>query len=342
MKKKFFSIFAVAAISLCSIACSKQELLEETETLGSAPTTMSTTTASSSTMFYGVNGHPLGTRPYISTPAKTQISLLKNMGMNIYRIDVMSQASTGEITVPHLYGPLKDAARATGVTLLPMLYPRTLDFTVSESDSYHRGRVLGDRFARKYKDDFTYYNLANELENRVIYYGKSGAEVSHYDIRKFKIAAAYLKGMDDGIKSKDPDAKTVIDVGWMHYQFLLMLQKHGVRFDIVGYHWYDEMETLALKNYNISDMTKFLSTKFSKPIWFTEIGFRNKTGTRSEAEQEKFLNSFLAKCRNNQQVKAAILYELFDQPQHTGIEAFYGIYKWTSRYTSYTAKSFAN
>lgn len=341
MKKKFFSIFAFAAIILCSTACSKQDL-EKTETLGSTLATTSTETARYSTMFYGVNGHPLGTKPYISVPATTQMKLLKNMGMNIYRIDVMSQVNTGEITVPNLYNPLKAAADAAGVTLLPMLYPRTLDFNLSEEDSYHRGRVLGDRFARKYKNHFTYYNLANELENRLIYYGKSGAEVSHYDIKKFKVAAAYLKGMDDGIKSKDPDAKTIIDVGWMHYQFLLMLQRHGVRFDIVGYHWYDEMETLSLKNYNISDMTKFLSTKFSKPIWFTEIGFRNKTGTRSEEEQGKFLNSFLAKCRNNNQVKAAIFYELFDQPQNTGLEAFYGIYKWKTRYTSYAPKSFVN
>lgn len=342
MKKKIFSILAVAVLLLCLIACSKQDLSEETETDGPPSATMATSINAYSTMFYGINGHPLGTEAYRSVSAKTQINILKSLGMKIYRIDVMSQVATGEITVPYLYQPIKTAADAAGITLLPMLYPRTLDFGLSEIDSYHRGRVLGDRFAKKYKDHFTYYNLANELDNRIIYPGKSGRSVSDYDIKKFKIAAAYLKGMDDGIKSKDPDAKTMIDANWMHYQFLLMLQSHGVRFDIVAYHWYDDMERLALENYNISDMTKFLSSKFSKPIWFTEIGFRNETGKRSEAEQKRFLDSFLTKCKNNKQVKAAIIYQLFDEPEKAGLEAFYGIYKWQNPYTSYLAKSFVN
>jgi hypothetical protein len=343
MKKKFFFIFSTASALLLAAACSKQDLIEETQLTVGPSATMSTSGKSPSTFFYGVNGHPLGTKPYTSVPAKTQINLLKAMGMNIYRIDVQSQLDNGYITVPHLYKPLKEPADAAGVTLLPMLYPRDFDINLSERQSYERGRVLGDRFARRYGNDFTYYNIGNEMELRCLLSGSlSGAPVSHYDQKKFKVAAAYLKGMNDGIKSKDPNAKTIINANWMHYQYLLMLERHGVKFDIVGYHWYDEMESLALKNHNISDITQFLSSKFNKPIWFLEVGVRNKTGTRSEAEQKAFLDSFIAKCRNNPQVRAAIIYQLFDEPQKgTGLEANYGIFKWAKQYTEYRAKSFA-
>lgn len=340
MKKNKLLIFATTGALFLSTACSKNDLKEDQDLEG-PETSMATQTTSSSTFRYGINGHPLGTTPYTSVSAKTQINLLKQRGMNIYRIDVMPKLATGEITVPYLYRPLKEAADAAGVTLLPMLYTRDLDFTLTESESYHRGRTLGDRFARIYKDDFTYYNIGNELDNKLIYDLKSGTEVSHYNQKKFKIVAAYLKGMNDGIKAKDPDAKTIVNACWMHYQYLLMLQRAGVKYDIVGYHWYSEMDPVALKNHNISDITKFLSSKFTKPIWFTEIGFRNPDGRRSESDQKAFFDSMLAKCKNNPQVKAAIIYQLFNEPQKSTSEANYGIYKWIQTYTQFTPKLFA-
>lgn len=341
MKRNNFLLFTTGALMLLA-ACSKTEMLEESA-LAAPPTTMATNSSNSSKFFYGVNGHPLGTVPYTSVSAKTQINLLKSMGMNIYRIDVMSRLDNGYITVPHLYKPLKEAADAAGVTLLPMLYPRDFDIHLSESKAYQRGRTLGDRFARRYANDFTYYNLGNELDLKCLLSPSlSGASSSHYDMKRFKTVAAYLKGMNDGIKSKDPDAKTIINANWMHFEYLLMLERFGVKFDIVGYHWYDEMERLALKNHKISDITTFLSSKFKKPIWFLEVGMRNSSGTRTEAEQKAFFDSFLAKCRKNPQVKAAIIYQLYDEPQKgSGLEANYGIFKWAKQYTQFVAKSFA-
>lgn len=343
MKKHFFSIFATAGVLLCVLSCSKQDLTEELQTAEGPETTMATAGTTSSTFFYGVNGHPLGVPAYLSVSPKTQIDLLKKMNMNMYRIDVQSQLANGYMTVPHLYKPLKEAADAAGITILPMLYPRDMDLSLSESESYKRGRVLGDRFARRYADDFTYYNIANELDLKCLISGSSysGASTKHYDQKKFKIIAAYLKGMDEGIKSKDPTAKTIVNVTWMHFQFLLMLERAGVNFDIVGYNWYNEMENLALQNHNISDITEFLASKFTKPIWFMEVGVRNATGTVPDATQKAFLDSFIAKCRKNPRVQAAMVYELFDEPQKSGIEANYGIFKWASPYTEYAAKLFA-
>ncbi|QNL52051.1 glycosyl hydrolase 53 family protein [Olivibacter sp. SDN3] len=345
MKKNIFFLAVIAGAFLFTTSCSKEPLVEEAKTIETSESSTSSlkALARSGNFFYGVNGHPLGTIAYTSVPAKKQIDAIKSLGMNIYRIDVLSQTANGLVTVPYLYKPLKEAADAGGVTLLPMLSARDFSFDLSTGEAYRLGRVRGDRFARRYKDDFTYYNIANEMCNKIIITGKnySGAHKEHYDMKKFNIVAAYLKGMDEGIKSKDPDAKTIINACWMHFMYLKMLEERGVKFDIVGYHWYDDHERAALNNHGIDDITKFLSTKFNKPIWFTEIGVRNKGNFRTDQEQKEFLDSFLKKCQNNPQVKAAMIYQLFDEPEKYAKDADLGIFRWANTYNQFTPKAFA-
>lgn len=339
--KNFFLI-----LILCStlFACKKEDLTEvndiDKEPVEAAVQTTRSVTLRSN-LKLGINGHPLGTIAYTSVPAERQIELLKSMGMSIYRFDVKSIINTGRITVPYLYNPLKRAADAAGIELLPMLYPRTLSFNDNESVAYHKGRTLADRFAREYKGHFKVVNIANELENRIIYPMRAGDDPSHYDLKRFRTIAAYLKGMNDGIKAKAPEMKTLVNANWMHWMYLKMLEEHGVRFDIVGYQWYDEMDRLAARNYRIDDMTQFLSSKFNKPIWFTEINVRNSDNTTKEVAQNDFINSFLEKCRRNPQVEAAIIYQLFDEPEKTFQDAHYGIFKWASPYRDFQPKTFA-
>jgi hypothetical protein len=343
----------MSLIGLGLASCKKDALIADEP----APATLSNTaveTASVSatqavslkgaTLELGINGHPLGTAPYTSTPATKQIQLLKDMNMTWYRVDVMS-TSDGSITVPNLWNPLQQAAAAGGVKILPMLYPRTLDYSVSETESYNRGKKIGSDFAAKYGKYFTYYNLANELDLKCLLAGKDGRKSTDYDQAKYAVIRGYLRGMDEGIKSQDADAKTMIDASWVHYGFLQMLDSDGVKFDIVAYHWYSEMETAAAGNiYKITDITQKLSSLFpNKPIWFTEINNRYKsTSTTYEADQTKFISNFIQKCKNNPQVKVAMVYELFNEPDKNELEANYGIFKWTAKYTSWANKLVAN
>lgn len=333
---------ATTGVLLCLFSC-KKESLKELTTKATPPTeTMSLEPRLRSTSLkIGINGHPLGTMPYTSIPASEQVNLLKQMGMSIYRIDVQCRNNDGRVTVPDLYNPLKKAADIGGITLLPVLVPRTLNFKNTEAESYRWGRALGAKFARKYRSHFTYYNIANELDNKCILPFRAGDKESDYNLKRFKIIAAYLKGMNDGIKAMDPDAKTIINAGWMHYEYLSMLERYGVKFDIVGYQWYDEMEILAAILFNITDITKFLSSKFSKPIWFTEFNARDPFGILDERVQQNFIRRFVKKCQNNPQVHAAIIYQLFNEPQKFGQEAHYGIFKWLIPYTRYTPKIYA-
>jgi hypothetical protein len=225
-----------------------------------------------------------------------------------------------------------------------MIYLRTLNFGDSESTSYQKGKTLGANFAAKYGKYFTYYNLGNDLELKLLYSGRNGASSSDYKQRETKVTAAYLKGMDEGIKSKDAGAQTMITAGWLHYGFLKMCESYGVKFNIVSYNWYADMENAAAKSNGIPDITVKLASLFpGKPIWFTECNFRYKAGSSTnEADQNSFATKFIAKCKRNPQVKALIFYELFDEPYKNGQEATYGLLKWRIHYSASTNRTLAN
>ncbi|MFA6086169.1 hypothetical protein [Mucilaginibacter sp.] len=353
MNKNFKSrsalLFSIALLSLAS--CAKNDAVEPTASIDSSAlsnsteTVLATTAATPSGFALGVNCH-MGDAPYLATSPAKQMQLLKNMKMSWYRINVQT-TSDGSASSSQLLEALQAAGTTAGVNLLPMLYLRTLNFGDTESTSYQKGKTLGGNFAAKYGKYFTYYNLGNDLELKLLYSGKTGASSSDYKPAEFKITAAYLKGMDDGIKAKDPGAQTMITAGWLHYGFLKMCESYGVKFNIVSYNWYADMETAAANSTNkIPDITVKLASLFpNKPIWFTECNFRYKLTnsiSTNETDQNAFATKFIAKCKNNPQVKVLIFYELFDEPYKNGQEGFYGLLKWQTAYSTWTNKIVAN
>jgi len=292
-----------------------------------------------SSLMLGINGH-MGDAPYLATSPIKQIQMLKDRGMTWYRLNVQTKAD-GTASSSTLLEALQTAATAGGVKILPMLYLRTLNYADSQADSYQKGRTLGANFAAKYGKYFSYYNLGNDLELPLLLSKKTGQSLNHYDRDKFNVVAAYLKGMDEGIKSQDPDAKTMISAGWLHYGFLRMCEWYGIKFDVVAYNWYSDMEGAAAKGPKIPDITMKLSELFpTKPIWITEFNYRYKaTSLTNEDNQSDFVTKFTNKCKANPQVKVAIVYELFDEPYKSTQENSYGIIKWTSPYSSWVDKT---
>jgi hypothetical protein len=344
MKKTLFLKTALLTwfLAVTFASCKKEVNIEpatETKALVSNSTSLllsSTARFSSLTgtgLMLGINGH-LGDAPYLATPPAKQIELLNERGITWYRLNVQT-LSDGTASASKLLEALQTAATNGGVKILPMLYLRNLNYADSEAISYEKGKLRGANFAAKYGQYFTYYNLGNDLELPLLMPLKTGQSESHYYREKFNVVAAYLKGMDEGIKSQDTDAKTMITAGWLHYGFLRMCEWYGVKFDIVSYNWYSDMEVGAAKGPKIPDITLKLSALFpKKPIWFTEFNYRYKTASlTNEADQNTFVTNFLAKCKANPQVKVAMVYQLFDEPYKTGDEGSYGILKWPTPYT---------
>jgi len=350
MIKNFFksSTALLCAVALTLGSCKKDSAIlpEETSvspttlTSSTLATTVNSTASLSSSFRLGVNGHPLGDLAYLGVPASDQIGMIKKMGMSIYRINILS-TSDGSCTVPKVLQPLLDAAAAGSVTLLPMLTPRTLSYNDSEADAYAKGKTLGGNFAAKYASVFKYYDMGNDLDVRSILSGKDGRVTEDYDQKKLRVTAAYLKGMNDGIHANDPDAQTMISAGWVHWGFIKFCENYGVKYDVLGYHWYSDMEEAILRatSLKISDITITLNSLFpGKPIWITETNLRPGIMSSLEADQNTFLTKFITKCKANPTVKAVLVYELFDEPYKVADEKHYGIAKWVAPYTRWLNK----
>jgi hypothetical protein len=287
----------------------------------------------------GVNGHSLGVPAYTSVSPEDQIALLKKMGMTCYRQNINFNAD-GTIPNSKVFNALYTAAKANGITILPMINSTTLNLAASESASYAAGNILGSKLAAKNAAYFKYYELANELDLKAIKSG-NGDKATDYDANKLKIIAAYLKGLDDGIKASQPTAKTMIDASWLHYYFLQYMEAYGNKFDIVAWHWYSDMETTATR-IKIPDISVKVGSLFgNKPIWFTEVGQRPDKVSNIDQVQSDFLFAFAKKMKQNPRVKAVLVYELFNEPQRGSVEQNYGLIKWTIPYTQYTLKTVA-
>lgn len=341
MKTTYLKLIT-AFIFIAITSCNKDENIQPVNdiTTKSINEKMSLQNASTSQddFILGINGHPLSSDPYIKTSPTKQMELLKELGFSHYRFDLWSM-STGGMSLPYLYNPLKRAADAASIKLLPIMDTRTLNLSVDTIVSYKNGLKLGANFASIYKDHFDYYALGKELESKFIYAGKSGASTTHYDKAKFKIVAAYLKGIDEGIKSEDPTAKTMVDGGWLHFGYIQLLEEAHVKFDIVAWNWYSNMESVAAAApNNIPDITVHLSTLFNKPIWFTEVSHKYGSSTTLEKDQDEFFQNFIVKCKNNPKVKAVLINQLFDEPDRSTTLGNSGLIKWTNKYTSWEFK----
>jgi hypothetical protein len=294
---------------------------------------------SKSDLKLGINGH-LGDAPYLKVPWIKQIEIIKQRGISYYRVNVQTKSNGSAASSVHLEA-LLSAASVAGVKILPMLYLSRLNYENSEIQNYKFGKELGERFAAKYGKYFEFYNLGNDEELPLKYKNKTGIKPEHYDLEKFKATASFLKGMDEGIKENDANAKTIIGAGWLHFGFLQMCNSYGIKFDRIGYNWYSDMENAAPKApYFITDITQTLATLFpTQPIWFLEYNYRYKAKSfTNEVDQDIFVKNFTAKCRANPNVKVAIVYQLFDEPYKHTHEASYGIIKWKTEYSEWVDK----
>ncbi|WP_175404005.1 glycosyl hydrolase [Mucilaginibacter sp. PPCGB 2223] len=255
--------------------------------------------------------------------------MIKKLGFNYYRFDVPVDSS-GNIRNETNFYQLVKLSKPAHIGLLPMIYMMGMNFNDNSQVSYNKGRTIGNVFAQKYGAYFDYFELGNEQEIALAKPGTSGSSPDDYDVNKLDVLASFYKGMIDGIKSQRPGAKTIINTGgWFHFVFFDLLKKKNVNFDIIGYHWYSDMDEYS-KKVGV-DIVKTISARTNKPIWFTEVNTAFGTFKTSEEEQKKWLESFTGYCRKYKAVQAVFIYELLDEtklPMSSGGERFYGIAKW--------------
>ena len=273
-------------------------------------------------MIWGVNGHPMTQVQYWGN-LDLQMRLLNELQAPWYRVDFNPDGNGGYTN--SRMAAFFAAAASGSITILPVIiWDSPYVFSLTPAQAIVSGQAAGQLFAQTYGAYFAhYYQLGNE-EDIVI--GEGNPNLS-----KAAIAFAYFTGMIQGIKSVDPQAKTIINSA-DDTNFFLGLKFNQVPYDIIGYDNYNGESQLS------SDLTILAS--YNKDIWITEINnYIAATGTRDE-NQAQAIDDELEAVDLQPNVKAIFFYELFNE-DGAGTDhdaSTLGLTSWFHEYDSVTRK----
>lgn len=292
----------------------------------------------SADFIWGINGHPLYYSPseYAIYPISAQLNLLKEHQMNYYRIDARMMAN-GVPSNPSNFNTtlgINTPGGSGDTKVLPILkFYHLLDTISSAATNEIIGENLVNDFFNynsQYANKIDVYALDNELDLKLILDRDHGTNISDFDINKLERVRYFMKGMIKSIRSKDPDAKIIINtthgtwVGYLEYLDIL-------DYDIIGLHKY----TVAGNNYkglleNYTELgdnvINYYVDNFNKDIWITEINRKDGSGdVCGIIDQQTVMDSFIDELNvlgfgnsNVSRIKAFFPYELLDQPHLTG------------------------
>ncbi len=220
------------------------------------------------------------------------------------------------------------AAHAKGINVLFQFAPADV---LTVKDPYNDGYSLGKKLATKLKGQVTYYQLMSEPGSTALKGPQyTGLSQSDYDPAKYQIIMGWLKGASDGVRATDPTAKIVINDQWTHFAFFDMINRDGVKYDILGWNWFSDMGFIGDKT--LADGTKVFDhiKAFNKPIIFTEV---NERPDSVKGMDENAQSDFIQKMAdfawvNKNVVKGFFVLELTDQPPtqtSSKIPEYYGL-----------------
>jgi hypothetical protein len=166
-------------------------------------------TAATVGSFYGMNGH----FDYTYTPAQI-VSMLKALGCTTYRVG--TGADSGQLNA--LLG-LAQAFKAAGMTLFVLIDHSLTDSSgnlfSNESVAYSAARATGATVAGALAPyGVTIYECGNELTRQnstVMNFTYAGTKVTDFNNTNWPIMRGVMRGLIDGVKSIQPNAKCGIN-----------------------------------------------------------------------------------------------------------------------------------
>ncbi|WP_244832409.1 hypothetical protein [Caballeronia sp. TF1N1] len=187
-------------------------------------------------------------------------------------------------------------AKPAGVVVCPVLmadYRSSAD----EAAAYQVGYNLGSQAARL-KFRVAQYEIGNEEDSFAIIDGShSGRSPADYDLHRFSLVRAYLRGQIAGIRSSDSVTPIVIDITWVHTAFLEMLWNGTapdgstghptVRWNKTALHWYTNNYAGNDNIENVIDqgglnLLAWAKNTFGVPIHINEWGANSDTYSNNE------------------------------------------------------------
>lgn len=299
---------------------------------------------------WGINGHTIDVPSYIFLGSlDLQMDFLKELQLSHYRINVTLNEE-GEVDYwkgdTQRWHNTLSKSNAAGIQIFPVILPRKFDFSISKQEAFTKAKKQTAGFAKKYGNQLDHYALGNEMDLYIDFDGKDGSKIEHYDLKKFDVWIAFLKGMAAGIRQEDPTAKLVINGAGRHrYGYFEYIKQQQVDYDIIGFHWYSEMGKVAtpyLSEKDGLDIMQYMHEQYKKPIWITEINQHWGVDDHPETHQAFWVDHFIDHLKGREYIKAFMFYELLDEPHlddgegyENPRQAYFGLIDWVTPYTSY-------
>ncbi|SEJ81796.1 hypothetical protein [Paraburkholderia diazotrophica] len=278
--------------------------------------------AASTGMFYGVNGH----FDYTYTPSQL-VSILRNMGCTSYRV-----GCTDDPKQLNAVSKLAAAFQAAGLQLLVLInqgvYDSNGNVFSSESAAYSRGQQVAMAVANALKQyGVTLYECGNELTRQnatILDFTNAGTKAVDFNNRNWPAMRGVMRGMIDGVKSVQSNAKCginfcVADIGAADALWDGM-QPDGtggypkVRWDITTWHNYEVYGDI----FNIGidgsgpgfDLPTYCKARYGVPFIITEW---NTGPEKAQDYRASYISNTLSKyyqARKSHNIQAVMYYVL--------------------------------
>jgi len=287
----------------------------------------------------GFTGHPLTQAVYSDSGGVSfdqQVTLVKDAGAEWYRFDVNAPSTGMDFTKMDL---LVSRAQAHGVQLLPILMP-VIDRQHDDlATIYRKSHDAAFNFVNRYKTSIHVWELSNEQDVYSIHKTgdpgwsqptPNGDQLTDYDLHRYAIAVALLRGLADGVRAADSNALRVINFGgWLHTAFLQKIENDAIPYEIAGLHWYQGMGEMTCPGHpapcptnpqHPSVIQLMQTITHDKPVWVTETNYTPLSSNSVQANiamKENYLVSSLQKYLSSPAAypfQTIFVYELLDEP----------------------------
>ncbi|PRE90316.1 hypothetical protein [Burkholderia gladioli] len=263
-----------------------------------------------------MNIHPqYSGAPWFKSPAEV-IEELDEIGCTVARIDCYGLEDDARLVLEHAR-----AAAAKGILVVPCF---AYNQPFAESN-YESGVYCGKLPAGILRDHCPIYEVTNEISVYCNGVGP-GTDPARYDPARYVECRELIRGLIDGIREAQPDARIIIGGGITTLTAFNAMLWHGtepngssghpvVRWDYTGWHWYTSSGRIDAAYdgtgtpYNVIEAL----AAFGVPIWITELGF---VPDNSDFErQSAYVSAALAEYHEHRQaygVIGACWYALYD------------------------------
>ncbi|WP_052339221.1 carbohydrate binding domain-containing protein [Gorillibacterium massiliense] len=269
--------------------------------------------------FWGVTGHPNRTAAYPGAQIPDTLDKINGLGAQIYRIEQSPYLSGAGWNYTDLDNAVNQAY-AKGLKLYLVLNEY---FTLADADLKQMAHDVADR----YKGKISYYQIDNEPDDATIYKpsGYDGSSPAHYDPAKYDPLLPKWKAISEGLRDGDPNAKRVINIGYLHTGFLDKVLSDGLQWDVNALDWYSDMDS----NGDMVTVLKDIQDNYPQnELLVAELDTRNGTQTLTEQQQADYIQAKANEAYYSSllpEIRGFFVYELLDEDTLAGTEAYYGL-----------------